>query len=208
MTSSAFLTWANSGSEPKARGAGQTAGPRGPVRAAAATPGAAHEIADKASPAKANRTTALSRLRGIILTTPPPAPIDDLSGLATPGLAGHGRATPGRLLRRQPWPKKNYPKPPQDTQQKQPIPRSRPDRLATTVNDSHAPTTNAPSRCTWATWPPRRTPRAMRTNVPPGRGGHCSSQGVVGRLQGSDGLAELQHAAVANEWMGLHDANR
>src|SRR5215471_7212030 len=71
MTSSAPLTWANSGSEPKLRGAGQTAGPRRPVRAAAATPGATHEIADKASPAKANRTAALSRLRVNILTTPP-----------------------------------------------------------------------------------------------------------------------------------------
>src|SRR5215472_13180485 len=71
MTSSAFLTWANSGSEPKARGAGQAAGPRGPVRAAAATRGAADEIADKASPAKASMTAALSRPRVTILTTPP-----------------------------------------------------------------------------------------------------------------------------------------
>src|SRR5215470_19791843 len=99
MTSSAFLTWANSGSEPKLRGAGQTVGPRAPVPAAAATPGAAHEIADKASPAKASRTAALSRPRVTILTTPPPSPIDDLSGLATPGLGGHGRTTPSRLLR-------------------------------------------------------------------------------------------------------------
>jgi hypothetical protein len=45
--------------------------PRGPVRAAAATPGAAHEIADKASPAKAGRTAALSRPRVTILTTTP-----------------------------------------------------------------------------------------------------------------------------------------
>src|SRR6516162_3284384 len=70
MTSSAFLTWANSGSELKARGAGQTVGPRGPVRAAVATPGAAHEIADNASPAKASGTAALSRPRVTILTTP------------------------------------------------------------------------------------------------------------------------------------------
>src|SRR6516162_11694296 len=90
ITSSAFLTRANSGSEPKLRGAGQTAGPTGPLRAAAATRGAVHEITDKASPATANRTAALSRPRVTILTTPPPAPIDDLSGLATPGLAGPG----------------------------------------------------------------------------------------------------------------------
>src|SRR5215469_4510244 len=102
MTSSAPRTWANSGSEPKRRGAGQPAGPSGPVRAAAATtPGAALEIADNASPAKASKTAARSRPRVTILTTPP-APIDDLSGLATPGLAGHGHATPGRLLRQQP----------------------------------------------------------------------------------------------------------
>jgi hypothetical protein len=42
------------------------------------------------------------------------------------------------------------------------------DRLATTVHDSRAPTTNAPSRCTWATWLPQRTPRAVRTNLPAG----------------------------------------
>jgi hypothetical protein len=71
MTSSAFLTWANSGSERKLRGAGQTAWPRGPVRTAAATRGAAHEIAGKASPAKVSRTAALSRPRVTILTTPP-----------------------------------------------------------------------------------------------------------------------------------------
>src|SRR5579859_2099227 len=53
ITSSAFLTRANSGSEPKLRGPGQAAWPRAPVRAAAATKGAAHEIADKASPATA-----------------------------------------------------------------------------------------------------------------------------------------------------------
>jgi hypothetical protein len=60
MTSSAFLTRARSGSELKLRGAGQTVGPRRPVRAAAATPGAAHEIADKTSPAKASMTAALN----------------------------------------------------------------------------------------------------------------------------------------------------
>src|SRR5215468_7212681 len=103
MTSSAPLTWANSGSEPKLRGAGQTAGPGRPVRAAAATPGVAYEIADMTSPAKASRTAALSRLYVTIFTTPPSSPIDDLSGLATPGLAGHGSATPSRLLRHQPW---------------------------------------------------------------------------------------------------------
>jgi hypothetical protein len=42
------------------------------------------------------------------------------------------------------------------------------DRLATTVHDSRAPTANAPSRCTWATWLPQRTPRAVRTNRPAG----------------------------------------
>jgi len=42
------------------------------------------------------------------------------------------------------------------------------ERLATTVHDSRAPTTNAPSRSTWATWPPQRTPRAVRTNLPAG----------------------------------------
>src|SRR5215469_9521853 len=71
MTSSALLTWANSGSDPKLRGAGQAAGPTGPVRAAAATRGAANEIADKASPANASRTAALNRPRVTILTTPP-----------------------------------------------------------------------------------------------------------------------------------------
>src|SRR6516165_7770892 len=105
MTSSAFLTRANSGSELKLRGAGQAVRPSGPVRAAAATPGAAHEIADNASPAKASRTAALSRTRVTILTTPP-APIDNLSGLAAPGLAGHRRATPSRPLRQQPRQKK------------------------------------------------------------------------------------------------------
>src|SRR5499427_8369111 len=92
MTSSAPRTWANSGSEPKLRGAGHPAGPSGPVRAAAATtPGAALDIADNASPAKASKTTARSRPRVTTLTTPP-APIDDPSGPATPGLAGHGHA--------------------------------------------------------------------------------------------------------------------
>src|SRR5262252_4102643 len=94
MTSSAPRTWANSGSEPKLRGAGHPAGPSGPVRAAAATtPGAALDIADNASPAKASKTTARSRPCVTILTTPP-APIDDPSGPATPGPAGHGHAEP------------------------------------------------------------------------------------------------------------------
>src|SRR5215472_5227791 len=155
MTSSAPRTWANSGSEPKLRGAGQPAGPSGPVRAAAATtPGAALEIADNVSPAKASKTAARSRPRVTILTTPP-TPIDDLSGLAAPGLAGHGHAEPSPATATPA--EKNCPKPPQDTQQKQPIPRSMLDRLAATVHDSRARTTRAPSRCTWATWPPHRT---------------------------------------------------
>jgi hypothetical protein len=70
MTSSAFWTRANSGSELKLRGAGQSVCPRGPVRAAAATPDA-EEFADKASPAKTSKTAALSRPRVIILTKPP-----------------------------------------------------------------------------------------------------------------------------------------
>src|SRR6516165_7194865 len=96
MTSSAFLTRANSGSELKLRGAGQTAGPREPVRAAPATPGAAPEIADNASPAKASKTAALSRPRVTILTTPPSSTHQDRSGLTTPGPAGH--AAPRRAV--------------------------------------------------------------------------------------------------------------
>jgi len=71
MTSSAFLTRANSGSEPKLRGAGQIAWPTESVRAAAATRGAAQAITDKASPAEASKMAALSRPRVTILTTPP-----------------------------------------------------------------------------------------------------------------------------------------
>src|SRR5262245_44441522 len=94
MTSSAPVTRANSYSELKLRGAGQAAAAGGPVRAAAATRGAAHEIADKPSIAMASRATALSCPRVTILTTLPPAPVDDLSGPAAPGLAGPGPTTP------------------------------------------------------------------------------------------------------------------
>jgi len=92
MTSSAFWTRANNGSELKLRGAGQTVWPGAAVCAAAATRDV-EEIADKVSPAKASRTAARSRPRVTILTTlPSKAPADDLSGLAIPGLAGRGSA--------------------------------------------------------------------------------------------------------------------
>jgi hypothetical protein len=72
------------------------------VRAAAATRDA-EEIADKASPAKTSQTAALSRPHVTIITTPPSrAPADDLTGLAIPGLAGHGRAAPSSPLQEQP----------------------------------------------------------------------------------------------------------
>jgi hypothetical protein len=43
------------------------------------------------------------------------------------------------------------------------------DRLATTVHDFRAPTTNAPSRCTWAAWAPQRTPGPCARTCQPGR---------------------------------------
>src|SRR5215469_907100 len=163
MTSSAPRTWANSGSEPKLRGAGQPAGPSGPVRAAAATtPGAALEIAGNASPAKASKTAARSRPRVTILTTPP-APIDDPSGLATPGLAGHGHAEPSPP---EAAPAENdIPKTAAGHPAEKPIPRSMLDRLAATVHDSRAPRHTRPPGAPARTWPPQRTP-AVRTNVP------------------------------------------
>lgn len=82
----------------------------------------------------------------------PPASIDDLSGLAIPGLAGNGHAEPSPPVAA--LATKSYPNRRGSPRTANSTPML--DRLATTVHDSRASTTNAPSRCTWATWPPQR----------------------------------------------------